>query len=113
MLGSANATKNLCIDANGTEYPLDKKSGIANNPRYIIEYLGKLLRVELPTVLLPKHGVRMPIPKSFFSLTLPANNIMNTTSTKQLGFTLVEMMIAVAHLSHPERHCHSLLQPLY
>jgi type IV pilus assembly protein PilX len=25
----------------GTEYPLDKKSGIANNPRYIIEYLGK------------------------------------------------------------------------
>ncbi|MGN6976399.1 pilus assembly PilX family protein, partial [Neisseria sp. P0006.S006] len=33
--------KNLCIDANGTEYPLDKKSGIANNPRYIIEYLSK------------------------------------------------------------------------
>ena len=38
----------------------------------------------------------MPIPKSFFNLTLPANNIMNTTSTKQLGFTLVEMMIVVA-----------------
>ena len=33
--------KSLCIDANGTEYPLDKKSGIVNNPRYIIEYLGK------------------------------------------------------------------------
>lgn len=30
----------LCIDVNGTEYPLDKKSGIAKNPRYIIEYLG-------------------------------------------------------------------------
>lgn len=41
----------------------------------------------------------MPIPKSFFNLTLPVNNIMNTTSTKQLGFTLVEMMIAVAILA--------------
>ena len=41
----------------------------------------------------------MPIPKSFFSLTLPANNKMNTTSTQQLGFTLVEMMIAIAILA--------------
>ena len=55
--------------------------------------------VELPTVLQPRHGVRMSIPKLFFNLMLPANNIMNTTSTKQLGFTLVEMMIAVAILA--------------
>ena len=33
--------QNLCIDTNGKEYSLGKNSGIAKNPRYIIEYLGK------------------------------------------------------------------------
>ena len=35
-----NKKPQKCIDVNGTEYSLGENSGIAKNPRYIIEYLG-------------------------------------------------------------------------
>ena len=35
-----NKKPQKCIDVNGKEYSLGKNSGIAKNPRFIIEYLG-------------------------------------------------------------------------